>query len=227
MLSALFDLFFPSLCAGCKHLLLPSEDLICTACRHELPFTSHPELTENEAFLKFYGKADISSAQCLLYYAHSGIVRQCIHELKYRGNQGIGRIFADFICASETATDRMKEADVIVPVPLHPKKLRQRGYNQVSTFARRISEQLGIPVSETLLVRNYHSKSQTKSNRSGRTNLKKELFSVSQTEAFQGKHILIVDDVLTTGSTLCQCISALNEIPGIRVSVACMAFSTS
>lgn len=227
MLSALFNLFFPPLCAGCRQLLLPFEEIICTGCRHDLPFTCHGNLLENEAYLKFYGKSDIESAQCLLYYAHSGIVRECIHDLKYRGNQSVGRVFADMVCADEKNTAWLSGADVIVPVPLHPRKFRQRGYNQVTTFASRLSEHLDIPLDHHLLVRNFHSSSQTRSNRFGRANLKKELFSVRGKEIYQGKHLLLVDDVLTTGATLSKCISALNEIPGIRVSVACMAFSTS
>lgn len=227
MLQALFNLFFPELCPGCGKPMPVNQKTICLVCRHEMPFTSHQHLPENEAFQKFYGRIPMESVQCLLYYPSKGIVRNCIHRLKYSGRQEIGSLFASWFCSDEIRISMLQTVDYIVPVPLHPKKLKKRGYNQVTTFAEGLSEKLNVPIAESLLRRNFDTKTQTRKNRLLRSQLKAELFTCADQAPYHQSHFLLIDDVLTTGATLEACAKALMTLPGARISVVCMAYSQS
>lgn len=226
MLKALLNLFFPAVCAGCDELLLSSESVICTNCRHETPLTNHHLLCDNEAATKFYGRIPVETVVTFLYFHKKGIVQEMIHKLKYKGCQEVGTAIGHWFSTDLKRTNAIF-ADEIIPVPLHPKKLRQRGYNQVTTFGQALSESLKIPLNESLLIRNFYSKTQTKKNLWSRSELNKSLFQASFTPSDHNKHFLLIDDVLTTGSTLEACCRALLEIPGAKISIACMAFSHS
>ena len=149
-----------------------------------------------------------------------------IHKLKYKGQEDIGLALGQWF-AEDLITSPCASADAIIPVPLHPKKLRQRGYNQVTSFGKALSGSLGIPVDEELLKRNFYSKTQTKKNLFARSELSKTLFEANISDAHCGKHLLLIDDVLTTGSTLEACSRALLKIPDVKISIACLAFSHS
>ncbi len=227
MFTSLTNLFFPPVCAGCDAFLLTGEQVICSRCRHEIPLTGHHLNPENEAFKKFYGKIDVQFAAAFMHYHKRGIVQQMIHNLKYRGIEEIGAAIG-YWYASELKKIPTQTVDQIIPVPLHRRKLRERGYNQVTTFGKALSESLLIPFNENLLLRNRYAKTQTAKNLLGRSEVSKgEIFDVRFTEADQGKHFLLVDDVLTTGSTLEACCRALLKIPGTKISIVCMAMSHS
>lgn len=225
MITSLINLFYPKVCAGCEALLLESENVICTRCRHELPFTNHHLLIENDAFGKFYGKVPIEFAVAFLSYQKNGLAQEMIHKLKYKGRQEIGTMLGDWYSADIRALIGNETQMQIIPVPLHKKRFRERGYNQVLTFAEALSSNLNIPINETLLIRTKYSKTQTKKNLLGRTELATNLFSVSYSDSDYNTHFLIVDDVLTTGSTLEACARELKKIPGAKISVVCMAMS--
>lgn len=227
MFKALFDLFYPAVCAGCDNLLLSSENVICTNCRHEIPLTNFHLLPDNEAFGKFYGRVPVESVNCLLFYGKQGIVQNLIHKLKYKGHEPIGKVLGDWFSADMQAVCAANPPDAIVPVPLHKKRLHKRGYNQVETFARALSEHLGITYDDSVLIRTHHSKTQTKKGLFSRTAISEDLFRAEFGENHANKHFLIVDDVLTTGSTLEAYARALLKIAGARISIACMAFSKS
>ncbi|RZJ68030.1 MAG: ComF family protein [Flavobacterium sp.] len=226
MFKALLNLFFPAVCAGCDELLLQSESVICTNCRHEIPLTKHHLLADNEAATKFYGRIPAEAIVTFMYFQKKGIVQELIHKLKYKGCEEVGTVIGHWFSGDLKKT-RAVFAHEIIPVPLHPRKLKKRGYNQVTTFGKALSESLEIPVNDSLLVRNFYSKTQTKKNLWNRSELKKSLFQAKFSEADHDKHFLLIDDVLTTGSTLEACSRALLEIPGAKVSIACMAFSHS
>ena len=227
MFTSLLNLFYPKVCAGCNELLLSGENVICLICRHNIPLTNHLALFENEAYNKFYGRVPIISASAFMYYHKKGIVQQIIHKLKYKSQQDIGTVIGEWYAADLINCSTIINADQIIPVPLHPKKLRERGYNQVSTFAEALSNQLQIPLNEKLLVRNMYSKTQTKKNLFGRTDISQELFGTNPSQNQHNNHFILVDDVITTGSTLEACCRALLKIPGAKISVICMAFSES
>ncbi|RTY95756.1 ComF family protein [Flavobacterium sp. GT3R68] len=227
MFKNLINLLFPKVCMGCKSFLLTNETVICTTCRHEIPLTQHTLAPENEAFKKFYGRIPVAHASALMYYHKKGIVQEIIHSLKYRGQEEIGTVFGHWYAEDLKATAQTMQFDEIIPVPLHKKRMRERGYNQVTTFGKGLSDGLTIPYNPKLLQRTAYSKTQSKKNLLGRTEIDETVFDVTFDERDHNKHFLLIDDVLTTGSTLEACGRALLKIPGAKVSIACMAMSHS
>jgi ComF family protein len=225
MFKSLLNLFFPVICAGCNAALLSNENVICTACRHQIPMTSHHLIPENEAFNKFYGKLPVEFVATMCYFHKKGIVQEMIHKLKYKGHEEIGDAVGNWYAEDLKALDIIKNIDEIIPVPLHKKRLRSRGYNQVTAFGKALSESLSIPYNDQLLVRKIYSKTQTKKDRTGRATNSQSVFDVEFSENNHHKHYLIIDDVLTTGATLESCGRAIAKIPGAKISIVCMAMS--
>ncbi|WP_298221444.1 phosphoribosyltransferase family protein [Flavobacterium sp.] len=226
MFENIISLFFPKVCAGCQSLLLSHEKIVCTDCRHHIPLTCHHLNPENEAFKKFYGKIPIVFACCFVYFHKKGIVQNMIHNLKYRGHEDVGSFFGDWFSEDLKTIPGIETVDVIIPVPLHPKKMKQRGYNQVTAFGLSLSQSLNFSYDDSILIRKIYSKTQTKKDLLTRTEVNKQnIFDVNLTTAHHNKHYLLIDDVLTTGSTLEACCHALMKIPGARISIACMAMS--
>ena len=227
MLKTLTNLFFPKACVGCDAFLLNNETLICAKCRHEIPLTSHHLNPENETTKKFYGRINIEYGSSFMYFHKKSIVQEIIHSLKYRGHEEIGTIIGNWYADDLKNNEILKTADEIIPVPLHPKKLKERGFNQVTTFGKSLSENLEIPYNEKLLHRNLYSKTQTYKNLTGRSEITKAIFDVAFTENDHNKHFLLVDDVLTSGATLEACGKAILKIPGAKLSIVTMAYSHS
>jgi len=228
MFENIINLFFPKVCVGCNSLLLPSENVICTHCRHQIPITNHHLNPQNEAFQKFYGKLPVEFAVTLVYYHKKGIVQELIHNLKYKGHEEVGTAIGDWFIADIKTIPSIHTIDEIIPVPLHPRKKKERGYNQVTTFGKSLSENLKIPMNEAILHRKIYSKTQTKKTLLGRIEVNDQsLFDVTYSEKDTNKHFLLIDDVLTTGSTLEACGKALLKIPGAKISIICMAMSHS
>lgn len=225
MLQSIINLFFPKACAGCNAILLTTENVICTECRHNIPLTNHHNIPNNEALLKFYGKLDVVHASALFYFQKRGIVQELIHKLKYKGHQEIGETIGFWYAEELKNNVVLKDVDFIIPVPLHPKKLKKRGYNQVAAFGKSLSETLKIPIKELILVRDKHTKTQTRKNILDRSESVSHIFSVTATDEFHNKHFLIIDDVITTGATLESCGQELLKIPGARLSIVCIAMS--
>ena len=227
MLKYLLNLFFPLVCSGCNSFLLTNEKVICTLCRHHIPLTNHHLNPENEAFKKFYGRIPLEYASAFLYFHKKGIVQEIIHKLKYKGHQEIGSVLGKWYAEDLKEKTTVQTADIIIPVPLHTKKLRERGYNQVTTFGLALSKELDIPYNDSLLFRTTYSKTQSKKNRLDRSEGIDAVFDVCFNDRDHDKHYLLVDDVITTGATLEACSRALLKIPGARVSIVCMAMAQS
>lgn len=227
MLKSLFNLFFPKNCPGCSGLLLESELVICTACRHDLPFTQHWQMQENEIFRRFYGRLPLEHASAMLYFHKQGIVQQLIHNLKYNGREDVGSLMGQWYATDLKNVEELQSVTDIIPVPLHPKKLRERGYNQVEEFGRAIAHILSVPYNDKLLLRTAYTKTQTKKNLEDRAAIIGSAFNVDYTEEDNGKHFLLVDDVMTTGATLESCGRALLSIPGSKLSIVTIAYAHS
>ncbi|MCW2118327.1 ComF family protein [Flavobacterium sp. 7A] len=225
MLKSILNLFFPPICTGCKNLLLPNEKIICTVCRHEIPVTNHHLLHENEAMGKFYGRIDLQHASALFYFHKKGIVQELIHNLKYRGHQEIGVLIGEWYLMDLKKIKALDTVDFIIPVPIHPKKRRSRGYNQVSSFAETLSKGLQIECKNDILIRTKYTKTQSKKNLLGRSEAIQNAFDVTFSEQHHHKHFILVDDVLTTGATLEACCRAMQKIPGTKISIVCMAIA--
>lgn len=221
----LINLFFPKVCAGCRTILMTNETVFCTNCRHEMPLTQYYLDKDNQAVKKFYGRIEMQHASAFLYFNKKGIVQEIIHNLKYKGHEEIGTVLGNWHAEDLKELRLENPFDVIIPVPLHKKKFKERGYNQVTTFAEALSENLNIPCDTNVLYRKKYSKTQSKKNLLGRSENIESLFDVHFTEENHQKHFLIVDDVLTTGATIEACARALLKIPGAKISVICMAIA--
>lgn len=227
MFKSIINLFFPKTCAGCNSFLLTNENTICTLCRHEIPLTNHHLNPENEAFKKFYGRIPVEYASALFYFHKKGIVQELIYNLKYKGHEEIGTVLGNWYADDLKNISILQTIDEIIPVPLHKKKYRERGYNQVTRFGKAISNELNLSYNDAILIRNVYSKTQSKKNLLGRTEGIETLFSTRFTEKDYNKHFLLIDDVITTGATLEACSRALMKIPGAKISIVCMAMAQS
>ncbi|TGD58464.1 ComF family protein [Flavobacterium humi] len=227
MLKKLIKLFFPEICSGCSEILLENETSICVACRHHLPLTNHLLDIENEGFKRFYGRIPVAHSSAMLYYHKKGIVQQLIHNLKYKNHQEIGTLLGNWYAEDLKANLTLKDVDYIVPVPLHKKRLKERGYNQVTTFSKAISSGLGKKYDPFILIRKEYAATQSKKNLANRNSVSENTFGIQFSEIHHDKHFLLVDDVLTTGATLEACGKALLQIPGSKISIVTMAMSQS
>lgn len=190
-----------------------------------MPLTQYHLDPKNEAVKKFYGKIDVQFASALLYFNKKGMVQELIHNLKYKGHQEIGTVLGSWYAEDLKEIQFEIPIDAIIPVPLHKRKFKERGYNQVTTFGKAIASSLDIPFAEHLLIRKLYSKTQSKKNLLGRSENIENIFDVEFSESDHNKHFLIVDDVLTTGATLEACSKALLKIPGAKISIICMAMA--
>jgi ComF family protein len=222
-LADLFGLFFPNVCVACGRTLNRQEEILCTSCLYKLPKTGFHMHAENLVAETFWGRVELHSAASFLFFSKKGKVQKLMHVLKYKGRKEVGVYLGRLFGTDLKESPLFNTVEMIVPVPLHPKKQRKRGFNQSVMIARGIGEALGVPVSVDNLIRTAYTSSQTKKSRYDRWQNVKGVFSVQDPELFRNKHLLIVDDVLTTGATMEACVHPLLEIPGTKVSVATLA----
>ncbi len=226
MLKNIINLFFPEICAACNAFLLQNETLICTECRHEIPRTNYYLEPKNEVYKKFYGRIPVEMALSLVYFKKNSRVQQLIHRLKYKGQEEIGTAFANWYSADLKSLEKFKTIDAIIPVPLHKTRLKERGYNQISSFGKAIATDLEIPFTDNILVRNVYTKAQAKKNLLARNNADSNIFDVTFAPENYNKHYLLIDDVVTTGATLELCAKALLKIPNTKISILTIAFTS-
>lgn len=221
----LLCLFFPHLCLACEQNAPPYGEHICTICRATLPETSFQLKKENPFTEKFWGRVNIQAGTAMYLFAKDGRVQNMIHQLKYKRKAEVGTILGRKLGSSLRHSPFFAQVDIVVPVPLHIRKQRIRGYNQSEVFAEGIAETFGRPCLGNGLRRVIHSASQTKQSREARLHNVGEVFEVNKPEQLKGRHILLVDDVLTTGATLETCANKLLELPGVKVSMATIAIA--
>jgi ComF family protein len=225
MIQSFINLIFPNYCNVCKVVLLKNEKQICSSCLHDLPYTHLLEQSSPKLLLKFYGILELEHAYSIFHFHKIGMMQELIHQLKYKNNQELGTIFGNYY--AQIILSHHLQFDVIIPVPLHPKKLKERGYNQLTTFGKAMAQKLNILYIEDVLIRNTYNQTQTKKNRLQRLeNLEKQkTFSVINSHKIEQKSILLIDDVITTGATLIQCCKEIKSIPNVKLSIItiCMA----
>ncbi|GGD21060.1 amidophosphoribosyltransferase [Flavobacterium orientale] len=207
--------------------MLKNEAIICAICRHELPITRHIELDSNEISKKFYGRLDLVHGSALFYFHKKGITQELIHNLKYKNHQEIGTFLGEWYGEDLKPLHEKIKFDAIIPVPLHKKRLKERGYNQLTTFGHSLSKSLNIPYNEHILHRDVYAVTQTKKSFFERTDDKKTAFGADFTSVDHGKHFLLIDDVITTGATLEACGKLLAAIPNSKISIVTLAYSHS
>ncbi len=217
-------LFFPKICASCDNNLMRNERFLCTQCLWELPKTNFHNDIENEVAKTFWGRVVVENATAHFYFQKGGHVQKLLHKLKYKNQKEIGVELGKIIGFDLLGT-AYSAIDMVIPVPLHKSKLRKRGYNQSEYIARGISEILKKPLDTKSLVRSLANQSQTKKHRYERWTNVEGIFLVTDVEDIANKHVLLIDDVITTGSTLEACVEALQMAPNVKVSIAVVAMA--
>ena len=226
MLRDLLHLFFPELCLACRETLLEHEKTICNSCFVGLPRTNFHMQKGNEAERIFIGRIPVESAASCYFFNQGSRVQELLHQLKYKNQPEAGEIVGEWYGKELLKTETFAKADFIVPVPLHPKKQKQRGYNQAEHFAIGMGRGTGIPVVTDWLLRTRSSDTQTKKNKFSRWQGVESVFSFNPLERVEGKHFLLVDDVLTTGATLEACSVAMYKSEKeIKISIATIAYA--
>jgi ComF family protein len=221
------DLLFPAYCAGCNKLLAHGEEGLCLKCCHSLPKLHQYQHRDNRVERKFWGRADVQMATAFLRMTKHSMVRKLIHELKYHNNRDVGVTMGRLFGVELRAAWKDHPFDFILPVPLHPKRLFERGYNQCDCLAQGLSESMETPVSNHLLVRTKYNETQTHHGRLLRWHNVEGIFDLDNATDLQHKHVLLVDDVITTGATIEACAAVLNRITGLKLSVAAIALAES
>lgn len=223
MLNDFLSLIFPKVCASCGKSLFKKEESICAYCLYHLPKTNFHLYSDNPVVKLFWGRTTIYSASSLYSFSKGSKVQHLIHQLKYRGKKEIGISLGKYYGNELKNSPLFSSSTIVLPVPLHPKKLKKRGYNQSEMFAQGLSESMSAENPNEVLIRTYASETQTKKSRFARWKNVEEVFKITSPEKITGKHILLVDDVVTTGATLEACANKILEIPDTKVSVATIA----
>ncbi|PSR12691.1 MAG: ComF family protein [Bacteroidetes bacterium] len=218
-------LFYPRLCLGCGHNLPPAAELLCVTCQYQLPQTEQHLSAENAFTDIFLGRIKLETGAALYYFSKSGRVQHLIHQLKYEHKPEIGTQLGLQYGRQLKEQPHFQTIDAVVPVPLHPQKQHQRGYNQAAEFGKGIAEGLAIPLWPEALARDLYTSTQTKKSRLDRIENVLAAFTLNQPQLLAGKHLLLVDDVLTTGATLEACATRILEAPGAKVSMVTLAMA--
>ena len=224
--SPLFHLFFPHTCVGCGSDVIDTDHFICLQCVNDLPHTNFAMHSNNPVEKKFWGRIPVASAMSEFYFSKTSVIQNLIHEFKYKGNKKIGHYLGNMIGKSLIDSNRFA-IDAIIPLPLFEKKEKKRGYNQAEILCYGISEELNIPVIKNNVIRMIHTETQTKKGRLERWTNVEKVFFVKHPESLENKHLLLVDDVITTGSTLEACGSKILKVKNVKLSIATLAIAIS
>lgn len=212
------DLLFPRSCVVCGRKLGGGERYLCVHCLRDLPRTHYSDEPDNPLARRLWGFATLERAASFIYYRNDNHVRHILYHLKYYHQPQIG-IFMGRLMAQEIGAAYFDGVDVLVPVPLAAPRQRHRGYNQCQMLAEGIAAVTALPIDNRSLIRHIANVSQTHLHRADRWDNVQGIFDLTDTAALAGKHVLLIDDVVTTGATILSCIQTLSAIPGIRLSV--------
>jgi ComF family protein len=226
MINDFISLVFPNVCGACGNNLYVHENVICTFCNYDLPKTNF-HLQKNNALTQlFMGRTTIYTASACYMFNKEGKVQQLIHQLKYKGNKDIGAFIGKQYGMELKNSSNFNTITNIIPVPLHPKKLKQRGYNQSEYFAQGLAQSMNAEINVNALIRAKANESQTRKSRYERWENVESVFQLKETKDLAGKHVLLVDDVITTGATLEACAQTLLQINNIKISIAAIAHAS-
>jgi ComF family protein len=217
------SLLFPELCQSCGVSLITGEELICTDCLYHLPFTNFHLRPDNMVARQFWGKINLEAAYAMCYFTKGGKMQHLMHQFKYKGVQKIGNLLGNIAGGQLAASPAFSSAALIIPVPLHKSRLRKRGYNQSLCFAEGLSQKLNALVEDNNLVRIRATETQTHRSRFSRFENMQQVFALNNPGKLVNKHVILVDDVVTTGSTLEACGAELLKVEGLKLSIATIA----
>ena len=221
----LFDTIFPRICGSCNKRLHSWEQEICLQCLMEIPLSNYHHNPENPVAQVFWGRVRLEQTSAWFIYKNGSRFGNLLHRLKYEGWPRLGVAMGKQYGYDLLHSGCWDTPDLIIPVPLHPKRQRKRGYNQSERIAAGLSQALGIPVDTRLLKRSRHTTTQTARNRADRYLNVSGKFAVTDPQKAIGKHLLLVDDVITTGATIEACAETLLNIKDVKVSVVALAFA--
>jgi ComF family protein len=221
----LLNLLFPRLCNACSGYLVRGERNICTTCLHDLPYTDYHLHADNRAAKQFWGRLPCRAVTAMLYFRKGSRVQRLLHRLKYNGQTDLGLELGQLLGERLKAAGRHAEIDMVLAVPLHPKRERLRGYNQSKCIADGVAACLNVPVRSGVLCKHRSTSSQTRKGRFSRYENLKDVFEVRDAEIIRGKQILLIDDVITTGATIEACGQVLYEAGIGSLSIAAIAFT--
>jgi ComF family protein len=224
--SPLFHLFYPHNCIGCGSDVIDKENFLCLECVNDLPHTNFAMHANNPLEKKFWGRISLTSAMSEFYFSKESIVQNMIHELKYRGNKKAGFYFGNLMGKSLLNSNRF-DVDMLIPLPLFEKKEKMRGYNQSEILCNVNSEIINKPVIKNNVIRKVFTETQTKKHRIERWKNVEDIFFITDPKSLEGKHILLVDDVITTGATLDACGTEILKIKNVKLSIAALALTMS
>jgi ComF family protein len=219
------SLLFPRLCYGCGNHLLRNENLICTECYVVIPRTNFHLQNDNPVAQLFWGRCLIEKAAAFSFFNKGSRIRNLIHNLKYKGIEELGYELGRIYGLSLKSSGFTADIDLIIPVPLHPSKKRVRGFNQSDLISTGIADATGLQVNTNCLARSAVSATQTRRSRFERWTNVEGIFCVTDPDIIKDSHILLVDDVITTGSTIESCANELLKVEGAKVSVVALAFA--
>ena len=217
------NLMFPDLCVICGIHLQKNENQLCLSCLHDIPRTNYHLIEDNPIEKRFWGKVPVHRATSYFFFQKGSSFQKLLHLLKYQGNKEVGELLGKYAAIDLLDSPDFTSVDLIIPVPLHPKKYKLRGYNQSEWIGKGISAIFQKPVDTTSLRRIRENATQTSKSVFERYENTEGIFELSDKSDLEGKYVLLIDDVLTTGSTLEACVMALLEVPGIKISIFTLA----
>lgn len=225
IISDLLGLVYPQVCPVCGKSLFRGERSLCMKCYHHLPRSHFENDEDNPAARVFWGRVPLTRVHAAFHYNKGNAIQKLIREFKYRGHKDIGMFLGRELGREISKIEAFSDLSMIIPVPLHPRKKKKRGFNQSEIIARGIAEIIKVPVRTELLYRQEFTSTQTRKSKYDRWQNVEHIFQLKNPEALKDKHILVVDDVITTGATMEACIQSLLAAEGVRVGVAAAGFT--
>jgi ComF family protein len=223
---SVLNLFFPHVCAGCGSDLLDIQNSLCLKCIDNLPQTQFHLHINNPVEKHFWGRIAITNATAQYYFTKESLMQHLMHQLKYKGNKELGLFMGKLIGNQLLQAERFAGINALIPLPLFPAKERKRGYNQATVLCKGIAAVMNIPVWEDVIIRNEHTETQTKKSRVERWQNMEGKFELINPEKIQNKHLLLVDDVVTTGATLETCGHELLQPGNTKLSIATLCYAS-
>ena len=218
-------LFYPHVCTGCGSDLLEEDNLLCFKCIHNLPNTNFANLANNPIEKYFWGRLPITEAYSQFYFSKEFLIQHLIHQLKYNGDTKIGFYLGEIMGKTLLLSNRFNSIDALIPLPLYSDKERKRGYNQAAIICNGMSSVMNAPVLNNSVIRQHATETQTRKHRTERWENVKDSFKVVNEYELSGKHLLLVDDVITTGATLEACGNVMLQAENVKLSIATLAYA--
>ena len=225
IVNSTLHLFYPHVCTGCGSDLLQENNLLCLRCINDLPHTNFAALANNQIEKDFWGRINLTAAYSQFYFSKEFLIQHLIHQLKYKGDTKIGFYLGEIMGKTLLNSNRFSSIDALVPLPLYAAKEHKRGYNQATVICNGMSSVMNIQVLNNAVIRQHATETQTRKHRTERWENVKSSFKVAKPGELSGKHLLLVDDVVTTGATLEACGNAILQAVNVKLSIATLAFA--